>query len=68
VTISRPPLESRLRRRRRRPVLRWVLWLAALALVFGLGVAVGQAIEDRPRAGKPVTKVTTIQPWTQTER
>ena len=57
-----------MRRRRRRPVLRWGLWLAGLALVFGLGVAVGQAIEDRPRAGEPVTNVTTIEPWTQTER
>jgi len=49
-------------------VLRWALWLAGLLLVFVLGVAVGQAIEDRPPAGKPLTNVTTIQPWTQTEQ
>jgi hypothetical protein len=40
---------------------------AILALVFGLGVAVGQALEDRPKAGKPVTNVSTIRPWTQTQ-
>jgi hypothetical protein len=45
-----------------------MLWLAGLVLVFALGVAVGQALEDRPRARKPVTNITTIQPWTQTER
>jgi hypothetical protein len=36
-------------------------------LVFGIGVAVGQALEDRPKAGKPVTNVSTIRPWTQTQ-
>jgi hypothetical protein len=40
---------------------------AILALVFGTGVAVGQALEDRPKAGKPVTNVSTIRPWTQTQ-
>jgi hypothetical protein len=66
VTTSPSPLASRARRRRRRPVLRWALWAVGLAVVFGLGVAVGQAIQDRPRAGKPVTNVTTIRPWTDT--
>jgi hypothetical protein len=37
-----------------------------LAVVFGIGVAVGQALEDRPRSSKPVTNVSTIRPWTQT--
>ena len=40
---------------------------AILVLVFGIGVAVGQALEDRPRAEKPVTRVSTITPWTQTQ-
>ena len=61
-------MESRLRRpQRSRVVVRWLIGVAILAIVFGLGVAVGQAIEDRPRAGKPVTNVTTIRPWTQTQ-
>jgi hypothetical protein len=35
-------------------------------VAFGAGVALGQALEERPRAGKPVTSVTTFEPWTQT--
>jgi hypothetical protein len=38
-----------------------------VAAVFGLGVAVGQALEDRPRSNQPVTNISTIQPWTQTQ-
>ena len=49
------------------PVLAlWLLRLAVVAVAFALGVAVGQALEDRPPAGEPVTNITTIQPWTQT--
>jgi uncharacterized protein YebE (UPF0316 family) len=44
-----------------------VIGAAILAVAFGIGVAVGQALEDRPRAGKPVTNVSTIRPWTQTQ-
>ena len=57
----------RRRRRRGAGVLGWLARLAAIAVVFGLGVAVGQALEDRPAAGEPVTSVRTIQPWTQTD-
>lgn len=66
MTIAPSPIGSRARRRKRRPVLRWALWIVGIALVFGLGVALGQAIQDRPRAGQPVTNVTTIRPWTET--
>lgn len=68
MTISRSPLETRVRRpRRTRVTLRWLVGVAILALVFVLGVAVGQALEDRPRPSKPVTNVSTITPWTQTQ-
>ena len=68
MTISRAPLQSRARRpRRTRTAVKWLVGAAILAVVFGLGVAVGQALEDRPRAGKPVTNVSTIRPWTQTQ-
>jgi hypothetical protein len=67
VTVGRPPLQSKTRRpRRMRRVGRWLVGLAVLALVFGIGVAVGQALEDRPEPSEPVTTVSTIQPWTQT--
>jgi hypothetical protein len=66
VTIT-SPLESKARRARRGRVLaRWLVRLAVLALVFGIGVAVGQALEDPPESGKPVTNISTFQPWTQT--
>lgn len=68
MTVSRSPLETRVRRpKRTRGVVRWLVRLALVALVFGLGVAVGQALEDRPRPSKPVTNVSTITPWTQTQ-
>ena len=60
---TRPP---RRRSRRRRQILLILLGIAAAAVVFALGVAVGQALEDRPEPGQPVTDVSTIQPWTQT--
>jgi hypothetical protein len=46
--------------------VRWLIGLAILAVVFGIGVALGQALEDRPPAGEPVTNISTIRPWTQT--
>jgi hypothetical protein len=68
VTISRAPLDSRARRpQRTRTAVKWLILAAILAVVFGLGVAVGQALEDRPQSGKPVTNVSTIRPWTQTQ-
>jgi hypothetical protein len=68
VTITPSRLETRVRRRGRRPaIVRWTIGLVVLAIVFGLGVAVGQALEDRPRSGKPVTNISTVRPWTQTQ-
>ena len=59
---TRPPR----RRTRGRRILLILLGIAAAAVVFALGVAMGQALEDRPEPGQPVTDVSTIQPWTQT--
>lgn len=61
-----PPSRSSLKPRRLPSVARWLVGLAILAVVFGLGVAVGQALEDRPPVREPVTNITTIRPWTQT--
>lgn len=36
--------------------------IGAAAVVFALGVAVGQALHDNPRAGPPVTAVRTLRP------
>jgi hypothetical protein len=65
VTLARPTA-ARHRRKRRPSILGWALRVLLVVVVFALGVAVGQALEDRPQPAKPVTSVTTIQPWTQT--
>jgi hypothetical protein len=63
VSSTRP----RARRERRLPVIAlWLLRLAVVVVAFALGVAVGQALEDAPPEGEPVTNITTIRPWTQT--
>ena len=49
-------------------IARWLVGIGIVALVFALGVAVGQALEDRPPAGEPVTNISTIRPWTQTNQ
>lgn len=61
------PSTRRRRRRRGAGVLRWAIWAAVFLIVFAVGVAVGQALEDRPEPAQPVTSIRTIQPWTQTE-
>jgi hypothetical protein len=66
VISARPPRGSRRRKRRLPVVLRWVVRIAIVVVVFGIGVAVGQALEDRPQPEEPVTNITTIRPWTQT--
>jgi hypothetical protein len=54
----RPPPE---RKRRRRRVLRLGLVLATLALVFALGVALGEALhQDGPHKGEPQTSLRTL--------
>ena len=57
----------RTRRKRRLPVVvGWLLRIAIVAVAFALGVAVGQALEDKPPPSEPVTNISTIRPWTQT--
>jgi hypothetical protein len=54
------------RRRRGAGLGRWLVRGLAVVVAFGAGVALGQALEERPRAGEPVTSFATIEPWTQT--
>jgi hypothetical protein len=67
MSTPSPPAPQARRPKRGRVALLWLIRAAILALVFWIGVAVGQALEDRPRTGKPVTNVSTIRPWTQTQ-
>jgi hypothetical protein len=66
VTLAR---STAARRRKRRPsIFGWAMRALLVVVVFALGVALGQALEDRPQPAKPVANVSTIQPWTQTDR
>ncbi len=53
----RPP-----RRRGPRRALRWLLALAVAAILFGVGVAVGEALHDNPKPGLTLTSVRTLHP------
>jgi hypothetical protein len=64
--VTTGPVIRPRRRRRRAPVVAWLVRIAIALAIFALGVAVGQALEDRPQPAKPVTSVETIQPWTAT--
>ena len=50
------------RRRRRRRRMRGVLPLLVLAIVFVLGVALGEALHDNPKPGGSQTIVRTLKP------
>jgi hypothetical protein len=59
---SLTPVERNERRRlqRRREVTRWSIRVLVAVLIFALGVALGQAIQDNPRPGSTVTFDRTI--------
>lgn len=46
---------ERRRLQRRREVIRWSIRALLVILIFSLGVALGQAIQDNPRPGRTVT-------------
>jgi hypothetical protein len=46
---------ERRRLRRRQEVIRWSIRLLLVVLVFSLGIALGQAIQDNPEPGNTVT-------------
>jgi hypothetical protein len=56
-----PPVRQRPRRRRTSPA-GWLLAAAAALILFGLGVAVGEALHDNPQPGITQTTVRTLHP------
>jgi ferric-dicitrate binding protein FerR (iron transport regulator) len=54
--VSRPDRRRRRSSRRRRIVV----WVLVLALVFAIGVALGEALNDTPQPGSTTTKERTI--------
>jgi hypothetical protein len=56
------PVERRERRKRRRreEVSRWAIRVLVIALVFALGIALGQALHDNPKPGETITLERTL--------
>jgi hypothetical protein len=46
---------QRRRARRRGETVRWTIRVLVVLLVFVVGIALGQAIQDNPKAGRTVT-------------
>ncbi len=46
----------------RRRSARWALGVLLAAVVFAVGVALGQALHDNPKPGITVTTISTVQP------
>lgn len=57
------PVERNERRRlqRRREVTRWSIRILLVVLIFALGVALGQAIQDNPQPGSTITLDRTLR-------
>ena len=61
--MSTPPSARPVRRhRRRRPLLRLLVWVIVIAGVFALGLALGEALHDNPSGGGTQTLVRTLKP------
>jgi hypothetical protein len=65
--VTEPSLPSlsrdeRQRRRRRAQTSRWAVRAALALVIFALGVAVGQSLQDNPRPTGPFTQVRTTPP------
>jgi hypothetical protein len=56
------------RRRRKSSTRRRVTWTLLLVLVFAVGIALGQSLEDNPQPGSTVThdQIITLQPESAT--
>jgi len=52
--------DQRRRLRRRQEAIRWSIRVLLVVLVFSLGVALGQAIQDNPRPDRTVTSERTL--------
>jgi hypothetical protein len=59
-TITPVERNERRRLRRRQETVRWSTRVLAIVLIFALGVALGQAIQDNPRPGRTLTSDRTL--------
>jgi hypothetical protein len=61
TTLSPVERRERRRRRRREELIRWGLRLGLALLVFALGIALGQALQDNPEPGQTITLERTLR-------
>lgn len=55
MTLTQPERNARRRRRRRSELARWAILLLIVLIVFGLGLAIGQALHDNPKPGGTIS-------------
>jgi hypothetical protein len=48
------------RRRRKSSIRRRIVWAVVLVLVFAVGIALGQTLEDNPQTGSTITQEQTL--------
>ena len=60
MTLTQSERDARRRRRRRAELTRWALRLAVVLVVFGLGIALGQALHDNPKPGGTISLERTL--------
>lgn len=60
MTLTQSERDARRRRRRRDELTRWGIRLVIVLVVFGLGIALGQAVHDNPKPGGTVSFERTI--------
>jgi hypothetical protein len=60
TTLSPVERRDRRRRRRREELARWGIRVGVALLVFLLGIALGQALHDNPKAGQTTTLERTL--------
>jgi hypothetical protein len=60
TTLTPVERSERRRRRRREELVRWGIRVAITAIVFALGIALGQALQDNPKPGETVTLERTL--------
>jgi hypothetical protein len=53
-------VSTRDRRRRQSPLRRRIVWALVLVLVFVVGIALGQALNDNPKPGSTTTQERTF--------
>ena len=53
-------MSTRDRRRRQSPTRRRIVWALVLVLVFAVGIALGQALNDNPKPGSTTTQERTF--------